>query len=342
MSLLSDLGTKIGTLLKGHDDRITTLENTPTGSSLDAGGTIDGDLVVNGSVTSVDGFNKVLFNLGNDSSTTYRVIKLQFPDDAGSGSNREYFFEIYGNGHIGSGTNIVFKYDMIISRRTNYSTGSWTHIVKRVDGLNNIKELQFFYKNETYRRDYYIVLPEAYSTVSIMTSYNKNGGHLRTLDDMTVSTVSTNDSAYMSTNGLTQFYKTDITSTGVNNASIAFSAKSALGGNTGTSGIIAFNNILYNAGNAWSGTRFTAPQAGLYQFNCVLLSRSGAYIRTDIFVNGGSSYYRTESTQSASNYQQAATSQAIYLNAGDYVEFSSGSYNTYAGDYDFCSGYLIG
>jgi hypothetical protein len=46
MSILGDLGTKIGTLLKGHDTRIDALENAPISSSLDSGGTINGEVTI--------------------------------------------------------------------------------------------------------------------------------------------------------------------------------------------------------------------------------------------------------------------------------------------------------
>jgi 2-phospho-L-lactate transferase/gluconeogenesis factor (CofD/UPF0052 family) len=45
MSLLSDLGTKIGAEFKAHRLRIETLEND-TGSSFDNGGTMTGDLIL--------------------------------------------------------------------------------------------------------------------------------------------------------------------------------------------------------------------------------------------------------------------------------------------------------
>jgi hypothetical protein len=48
MSILSELGTKIGAQLKSIDNRVFALENAPTSSSLDNGGIIDGDLTVNG------------------------------------------------------------------------------------------------------------------------------------------------------------------------------------------------------------------------------------------------------------------------------------------------------
>jgi hypothetical protein len=54
MSILSDLGTKIGTTLKGYDNRITALENVPTSASLDSGGEITGMLDVSTSFSSQD------------------------------------------------------------------------------------------------------------------------------------------------------------------------------------------------------------------------------------------------------------------------------------------------
>jgi hypothetical protein len=62
MSILSELGTKIGTQLKGHDDRITTLENAPVSSStsLEYGGIIDGPL-----------------QIGNDSTATKQSLELK-------------------------------------------------------------------------------------------------------------------------------------------------------------------------------------------------------------------------------------------------------------------------
>jgi hypothetical protein len=336
MSILSELGTKIGTQLKtlansiaGIDTRVEVLENAPISSSTSSSSSNNIDITWTASST-IDVLNN---------NKTLRRINHNDQWDAQAYSNQSLngscIFSCTLGGEGDGGANhamIGLNTDPI----TNASYTSIDYCWYFDNGYTRV------YENGTSRGD--VGTWNVGSTYSIEYNgtqilYKQDGVIKRTVS------VSNGLTFYVDSSFYSDIILNDISfgqTAYINNASVAFAAKSSLAGNTGSSGIITFNNITYNAGNAWSGTRFTAPKAGLYQFNCVLLSRSGGYMRADILVNGGSTAYRTESTQSASNYQQSSTAQAIYLNAGDYVEFSSGSYATYAGDYDFCSGFLIG
>ena len=91
--------------------------------------------------------------------------------------------------------------------------------------------------------------------------------------------------------------------------------------------------------------RFTAPIAGLYQFNISHITHSSSGdTRVALYVNGGYNFRRSivVSTQ-APHHNNANQGHCVYLGAGDYVEAAnhSGS-GTHSNDWNHFSGYYVG
>jgi hypothetical protein len=121
-----------------------------------------------------------------------------------------------------------------------------------------------------------------------------------------------------------------------------------------------FNEIIYNNGNCFNGTLFTAPVKGSYFFSYqsyALKDTSGVgrYWHPLFSVNGsatnvrlggsGSTNYRMRSYNNPTDYDDLQIDDILYLQAGDNVQvtvFSSHSNNRLHGQYSFFSGALLG
>lgn len=110
---------------------------------------------------------------------------------------------------------------------------------------------------------------------------------------------------------------------------------------------ITMGTVFTNIGNHFSSSRFTAPVAGMYQFNGSV-SFTGA--ETDgtvaLAVNGFVTNYMTVSIPNTGQFTGAAVSHCVYLSAGDYVElhkYNDTSRTTRGADWSGgFSGFLIG
>jgi hypothetical protein len=109
-----------------------------------------------------------------------------------------------------------------------------------------------------------------------------------------------------------------------------------------------FNATEYNIGSCYntSNGRFTAPVAGVYQFNFYSIVL-GAYTDAAIAFrkNGGypASGYNIHFSPTTGNWSNIVYTTSLYLNAGDYVYMTSGAATNYHGDdWSSFSGYLVG
>ena len=111
-----------------------------------------------------------------------------------------------------------------------------------------------------------------------------------------------------------------------------------------------FNTTEYNIGNCYntSNGRFTAPVAGVYQFNFYTIIL-GAYTngavslrRNDGAPTSGFNVHFSPSTGGA--WSNVVYTTSIYLNAGDYVNMINGSTSVdyHGDDWSSFSGYLVG
>jgi hypothetical protein len=89
MSLLGDLGTKIGAKLKSITTRVDALENAPVSSSLDSGGTINGDLTINGKLSLGDDIGKEEWGHIYRASIT-NIVDLVSNNGSGLGNGGAY------------------------------------------------------------------------------------------------------------------------------------------------------------------------------------------------------------------------------------------------------------
>jgi hypothetical protein len=111
----------------------------------------------------------------------------------------------------------------------------------------------------------------------------------------------------------------------------------------------AFDSTEYNIGSCYntSNGRFTAPVAGVYQFNFYTIVL-GAYTDAAISLrkNGGnpSSGFNVHFTPTqAGSWSNVVYTTSLYLNAGDYVYMTTGTSTVYHGDdWSSFSGYLVG
>jgi hypothetical protein len=110
-----------------------------------------------------------------------------------------------------------------------------------------------------------------------------------------------------------------------------------------------FNLTEYNIGSHFntSNGRFTAPVAGVYQFNFYSiyygpLTNGAISFRKNngAFTSGYNIHYST----SATGWENIHYSTSVYLNAGDYVSImnSGGSTQYHGDDWSSFSGYLVG
>lgn len=126
-------------------------------------------------------------------------------------------------------------------------------------------------------------------------------------------------------------------------------------------GAIIFNNAVTNVGSCYntSNGRFTAPVAGVYQFNVVFLYQNvsvGQACEASFFLNGANSggmsfgprvKYQTDYT-GYNGYVSMSGSFCMYLNAGDYVTVNSIAgrtfeiYGSASNVWSNFSGFLIG
>ena len=125
------------------------------------------------------------------------------------------------------------------------------------------------------------------------------------------------------------------------------------------SGIVVFDSTITNIGSNYntSNGRFTAPVAGMYQFNMQVLFESlsnGNQCECTMFVNGGGTYnfgprvkYQADYT-GWDGYVSLIGTISIYLNASDYVQVAQQSggtrtiYGNATGVWSTFSGFLIG
>ena len=124
----------------------------------------------------------------------------------------------------------------------------------------------------------------------------------------------------------------------------------------GTLTIIPFDGVVSNVGGHFNTSSsgsdnhsFTAPVAGVYQFNWnlnVYGVSSGDYIRQRIFKNGSGIQYLEYNDSQTTGDQNYSASIALSLAANDYIQFYAQAQSTIslsAGtSWNVCTGYLVG
>ena len=138
----------------------------------------------------------------------------------------------------------------------------------------------------------------------------------------------------------------------------AFAARKKLAsgaGDTGATGIIVFNNIQSNIGNAYSGAdgRFTAPVAGTYSFSFFGLAcqasgaaHTGSTGTTGFFYkNGSDSGYGRIQVTNVAGYSNIAATAVITLAINDYIQIfieSGAVLSAEVANYNHFNGHLVG
>ena len=136
----------------------------------------------------------------------------------------------------------------------------------------------------------------------------------------------------------------------------AFSARrdaGHVGGSSGNSVIVVFDNVLLNTGSNYNNSngRFTAPVAGTYYFSSLgMQTGSGSLADAQLRLNknGSSVAISNPPMGSSTNLGMGfAVSAIIQLNVGDYVQvewYNSSTWTLYAngGPWNNFSGFLLG
>lgn len=114
--------------------------------------------------------------------------------------------------------------------------------------------------------------------------------------------------------------------------------------------VIVFNGVRFNIGSHYSNStgRFTAPVAGMYQFNThtMLVNPTGGDHQISFRVNGGN--YSTQNPGNGTFNVAFGLSEVIQLAAGDYVDVyyydsaSNSIYGSGGANWTGFSGYLLG
>ena len=124
----------------------------------------------------------------------------------------------------------------------------------------------------------------------------------------------------------------------------------------GTLTIIPFDGVVSNVGSHFNTSSsgsdnhsFTAPVAGVYQFNwnlSVYGVSSGDYIRQRIFKNGSGIQYLEYNDSQTTGDQNYSASIALLLAANDYIQFYAQAQSTISmssgSNWNVCTGYLVG
>lgn len=110
---------------------------------------------------------------------------------------------------------------------------------------------------------------------------------------------------------------------------------------------ITMGTVFTNVGNHFSSSRFTAPVAGMYQFNgSVSFTGAESDGTVALAVNGFVTNYMTVSIPNTGQFTGAAVSHCVYLAVNDYVElhkYNATSMTTRGADWSGgFSGFLIG
>ena len=81
-----------------------------------------------------------------------------------------------------------------------------------------------------------------------------------------------------------------------------------------------------------SDSSINIPWKGLWEIHFDTLGCSEKQIRTDIIKNGDKIYWQ-ENTNNGEHYGNSSISRIVKLNKGDKIQFSTGSYQSYGGNY---------
>ena len=123
-----------------------------------------------------------------------------------------------------------------------------------------------------------------------------------------------------------------------------------------TLNIVPFDGVVSNIGGHFNTSSsgsdnhsFTAPVAGVYQFNwnlSVYNVAAGNYIRQRVFKNGSSLQFFEYNDSQTTGDQNYSASFALLLAANDYIQFfaqAQNAFNLSAGtSWNVCTGYLVG
>lgn len=107
---------------------------------------------------------------------------------------------------------------------------------------------------------------------------------------------------------------------------------------------IVFNSVDLNIGSHYNASNgiFTAPVAGVYQINVVLLSNSGTTIGIDLLKNGVR-YAATEETFGSTAFKSTTCTVVVSCSTNDTVRVLLKNGSAYeSGRYSYFSGFLIG
>jgi|DEB0MinimDraft_10_1074344.scaffolds.fasta_scaffold22337_1 hypothetical protein len=126
-------------------------------------------------------------------------------------------------------------------------------------------------------------------------------------------------------------------------------------GSSSMTGDLVFNTELFDVGNVFDNTVFTAPVTGLYQFSAIIFATnsSGGTVSGGVGVDlqkstdGGSSYstyLKTYNNVGSGGYVILNFTSVVQLNSNDKIKLNTGDY-IYVdnnGVYTHFMGYLIG
>tara|TARA_R100000951_G_scaffold28302_1_gene24274 strand:- start:568 stop:1371 length:804 start_codon:yes stop_codon:yes gene_type:complete len=119
-------------------------------------------------------------------------------------------------------------------------------------------------------------------------------------------------------------------------------------GSISSGNVVPFDSVDFNVGNAYSSSTgiFTCPVAGIYLFQCNLISGSTANIEADLLLNNSRKFNSRNYSSSSGTQNGIGLGGLLQLSINDEVKIiiggSSNTYGSGGGGFDTFSGCLIG
>lgn len=344
MSLLSDLGTKVGAEFKAHRLRIEDLE---TGKIDTIGGTVDGMLNLATTFTGEEDWMNSPITIRERERHGVTDLDIKYSPNlnfhwAGKKSRSLYMDslgDLYYGEYDANGNpigNKIADTDGLFLENVNATTLggiSATEYARKSTTLS--------YQDASTTAHYpYQMKQEDNGDLSI--GYYNNGWKNALL--LNASGISYRDS---NSTSHTVYHSGNLPELTNSTATPSFNAYSPAA-QTVNGADIVYGSTRFNNGNSYNTTtgRFTAPKTGYYHFSfSVLVNTTGpGYTRVYWNINGstGSQWGDTLEGLGGATWGSAAMSTTVFLNAGDYVSVRNGGNNTYGTSYGHFAGHYLG